>query len=322
MILINSLHLIACGPIPLTTAYKPTPNTQETELKNKILAKSISKSETQSPNHNPLQDEEDNKAPGSIKDSIFSNELKTKSANYSQPTPTVDTLLPDYITQLSPYFYADYIREHKDVISDNVNNTEIIDAELTLLLEKANQLYIDKRYPDVINLIEPYVIENDINIEQLSNILVNSYKIRAKYLISKAWLIDAEKLIGRAVNVQPNDKDLKRLLITISNFRKANNFYQTGIIALREGNKFSALKSFKRTVKLNPKHTMANDQVLTLSSTLSDSLHNKAVELYDEENIDEAIAHWKRAIKIKPAHTDAKNGLKRALKVQEKLNKH
>lgn len=184
----------------------------------------------------------------------------------------------------------------------------------------AKKYYDQGRFQSAIAVLEPRVQsqQNDFSSRDL---LVLTYTKYAFYLVDKANLLEAQTVLEKAVSIQPNNRRLKSQLNRIEKQRNADRLYSDGVRLLKAGNNEKALDSFHQAVKLQPNHELAKKQIAKLQTSVIESLHKKAMTLYTNQELDDAIMNWDKVLKINPKHELAKLYRQRAIELKERLDK-
>ncbi len=193
---------------------------------------------------------------------------------------------------------------------------KVVNVEYNL----AKKYYDQGRYQSAIAVLEPRVQAQKDDM-QSRDLLVLTYTKYAFNLVDKANLLEAQTVLEKAVVIQPENRQLKSQLDIIEKQRNADRHYSKGLESLKVGNKEQALDSFNQAIKLQPGHELAQKQVENLQANVIDNLHKKAMVLYSNQELDEAIMNWDKVLKLNPEHELAKLYRQRAVELKERLDK-
>jgi tetratricopeptide (TPR) repeat protein len=185
--------------------------------------------------------------------------------------------------------------------------------------EVAQKYYETGKYQEAIDILEKSIRQHPQDIES-RDLLVLTYTRYAETLTEKAELLEAQTMLEKALSMQPLNSKLQRQLEALEKRRKADQFYQIGMTALRAGDEDKAYGYFQKAIKLQPNHALAHKQIVSIKSDVINSYHKKALQLYSKQQLLEAVEYWDRVLEIDPNHEMAKLYRARALELQERLN--
>jgi len=170
----------------------------------------------------------------------------------------------------------------------------------------------------------------------------------------------AKRHLTRAVDLNPDNAEARRLLVQIDSGGKAGSgsgaepgktvvatpddpqgFYQVGLLLLRNGRMEEAREAFENLLRDNPRHTGANYHLgviaarqgrldaavqyfsLALETAPDDpQLHNNlGAVLAQQRRWDRAIHHFSEALRINPDDAKAKQNLSLARQLKESAQK-
>ncbi|TVQ36993.1 MAG: LysM domain-containing protein [Wenzhouxiangella sp.] len=106
---------------------------------------------------------------------------------------------------------------------------------------------------------------------------------------------------------------------TLVRQRRAGVLYAEGLNERQAGNLYLALSRFDEALELDPSLVAAVDAASVTRSELVSRLHEQAVSLYRNHQINDAIASWEEALQLDPTFEPAQVNLERARAVAERL---
>ncbi|MFV2057916.1 MAG: tetratricopeptide repeat protein [Thiohalomonadales bacterium] len=199
----------------------------------------------------------------------------------------------------------------KKSTSKNIKNPEYMIAK---------KYYDQGQYKSSIAVLEANIQNNKKDYDS-KDLLVMAYTKYAQFLEKQANLIEAQTVLVKAISMQPENKALQVQITRVNNQRKAEKAYQTGMKALSKGNEYEAYAAFENTLALAPNNEPARTQMTRLKSSVTKSLHDKAMTLYKNQDIKAAIGNWDRLLMIDPDHELARLYRGRAIELQKRLDK-
>ncbi len=185
--------------------------------------------------------------------------------------------------------------------------------------EVAQKYYEIGKYQLAIDILEKSIRQHPQDIES-RDLLVLTYTRYAETLTEKAELLEAQTMLEKALSMQPLNPKLQRQLEALEKRRKADQFYQIGMTALRAGDEDKAYHYFQKAIKLKSNHALARKQIVSIKSDVINSYHKKALQLYSKQQLLEAVENWDHVLEIDPSHELARLYRARALELQERLN--
>lgn len=203
--------------------------------------------------------------------------------------------------------------------SNNKQPEEAKDVKKSSQYEIAQKYYELGSYQEAIDILEKSTKQDPHDIES-RDLLVLTYTRYAETLTEKADLLEAQTILEKALSMQPKNAKLQRQLDELEKRRQADQFYQIGISALHAGNEDKAFSYFEKTLKLQPNHTLARKQIVSIKSDVINSYHKKALQLFTKQKLLEAVENWDHVLEIDPSHELARLYRARALELQERLN--
>jgi len=100
---------------------------------------------------------------------------------------------------------------------------------------------------------------------------------------------------------------------------KAHRLQDESVSLLSHGHTEQALARMDEALTVDPQLKPTNSQAATLRSQLLDSYHERAVVLYRDQQLDQAIALWNRVLAIAPDYEPAIAYRARALELKQRL---
>jgi len=268
-------------------------------------------------------------------DEYFKDKPVTKSF-ISQPGDTFSTLAAKYLDDpLEFYILARFnnLENSSELVAGKIIKIPSVlvakkpqkiprkpVAPVNVEYNLAKKYYSQGRYQSAIAVLEPRVQSQQSDIPS-RDLLVLTYTKYAFYLVDKANLLEAQTVLEKAVVIQPDNRKLKSQLYIIEKQRNADRFYSEGIKSLKAGNNEKALEFFNKVAKLQPNHELAKKQIVKLEASVIDNLHKKAMTLYSNQELDDAIMNWDKVLKLNPKHELAKLYRQRAIELKVRLDK-
>ena len=195
-----------------------------------------------------------------------------------------------------------------------------ISSENNLEYEIAKRYYDQGQYKSSIAVLEANIRNNRKDYKS-KDLLVVAYTKYAQFLEKQANLLEAQTVLRKAVDMQPNNKTLKAQMTRVNNQRQAEKEYQAGMTSLSKGKDYEAYLAFEETVALAPDNNMARSQLSRLKPSVTKTLHDKAMILYKNQKIKDAIGNWDRLLMIDPEHELARLYRGRAIELKKRLDK-
>lgn len=129
---------------------------------------------------------------------------------------------------------------------------------------------------------------------------------------------DARARLARARRQSPGDGSWTDWLAGMDKRVVVESAYRQGL-AQRERDPVAAARSFKRVLNADPGHARARNALSALRTETVPELHRRAVILYRNQQLDEAIELWEQALSIDPDFQPAQGYRARADELRRRL---
>ncbi|MHB1057509.1 MAG: LysM peptidoglycan-binding domain-containing protein [Rhodanobacter sp.] len=103
---------------------------------------------------------------------------------------------------------------------------------------------------------------------------------------------------------------------------KAGRLQDEGVALLGQGHTDQALARMDEALAADPRLKPTGAQAATLRTRLLDSYHERAIVLYRDQQLDQAIALWNRVLAIAPDYEPAVAYRARALELKQRLKQY
>jgi len=157
-------------------------------------------------------------------------------------------------------------------------------------------------------------------------VLVRCYGAYAETLANAGELEQAHELLLRALEREPEGStaatDLETRLVTIADQIEAKRLYEQGLQQVSADQLDRAYDSFTQALVYRPDDSEARRELDEIRPRLIDRLHKKAMLLYRQQKLDDAIALWDRVLEIDPGHELATLYRARAVELKSRLQQY
>jgi tetratricopeptide (TPR) repeat protein len=103
---------------------------------------------------------------------------------------------------------------------------------------------------------------------------------------------------------------------------KAHRLQDESVSLLEQGHKDQALARLGEALAIDPRLQPAGAEAAALRSQLLDSYHERAIVLYRDQQLDQAIVLWNRVLAIAPGYEPAVVYRARALELKQRLRQY
>lgn len=103
---------------------------------------------------------------------------------------------------------------------------------------------------------------------------------------------------------------------------KAHRLQDESVSLLEQGHKDQALARLGEALAIDPRLQPAGAEAAALRSQLLDSYHERAIVLYRDQQLDQAIVLWNRVLAIAPGYEPALVYRARALEIKQRLKQY
>ena len=185
--------------------------------------------------------------------------------------------------------------------------------------QSAKKYIKKKNYQLAISIVEQ-ATSRERNDKVFRELMISAYVGHTKYLISKKKYTVAKETITKASHIAPKRRIVMTLSKAVDRKILSNKHYQQGLDALKLSDNKKALQEFTHVLAIDNNNKKARQQVAQLTQRLTTSLHEKAMELYDGQMLDEAIAVWEDLLRIDPGHQSAKDYIKKSIAIKKRMS--
>jgi len=180
-------------------------------------------------------------------------------------------------------------------------------------------------YREAIDLLESLPDGSQEN-GQAHAVWVDCYGAYADTLTKAGNLEQAHELLLRALEQEPEGSpaatDFETRLVTIADRIEAERLYEQGRQQIAADQLDRAYESFTQALVYAPDHSQAKSELEQLRPLLIDRLHKKAMLLYRQQKLDDAIALWDHVLEIDPDHELATLYRARAVEMKTRLERY
>lgn len=204
-----------------------------------------------------------------------------------------------------------------------VSAPESVSKQPDPVYTKAKKLYDEAKYQAAIALLEEEAgdLDSQFKSPQTQQLLVNAYSKLADSFRKGNQLNDAQKMLQKAVILQPTNATLTKGLKEVANEVEAERYYQSGVKSLDSGAPDKAQEAFVETLKRNPRHALAKQKLEAMKVDVVETYYKNAMAAYRRQELATAIAGFDRVIELDPNHENAKLYRARSIELKLKLEK-
>jgi len=185
-------------------------------------------------------------------------------------------------------------------------------------LAVARQLFDAGNYAVAISTLEGILADEPGNSDAQS-LLVKALRTQAKRKIQADKLEDAKDLLEKALNLAPTDDDLLTQLTNVDDQLEARALYESGKSLAAKKQYEQAYDALSQALIYDPDLKDAARLQGEIKDKLIEQYHRKAMSLFREQRLDDAISYWDKVLKLDPANTLAPGYRARALELKQKL---
>ncbi len=185
-------------------------------------------------------------------------------------------------------------------------------------LAVARQLFDAGNYAVAISTLEGILAEEPDNTDAQA-LQVKALRAQAERKVRANKLEDAKTLLEKALDLAPTDDDLLTQLTNIDDQLEAKALYDTGKSLAARKNYEQAYDALSQALIYDPDLQDAARLQGEIKGKLIEQYHRKAMNLFREQRLDDAISYWDKVLKLDPANTLAPGYRARALELKQKL---
>lgn len=219
------------------------------------------------------------------------------------------------------------------------------------LLQKAQVLYENEQYGDIIELLKDDVVEFHQSADLYAEKALSYFRLGINDLcnesIEKALHLDSENALayflhnGIHTSLDEYDKRFIHFLKSINiNPIDVDEYCELGYIYNQRNEHEKGIKCYQKAIEINQRQVQANTQLLSAAQQQKDYVKayeylNKTIDLNHKEanaytglayiyfelrDYNESIRHFEKALQLAPSNSDAKDGLESVLQQKEEEN--
>ncbi len=185
-------------------------------------------------------------------------------------------------------------------------------------LAVARQLFDAGNYAVAISTLEG-ILDDEPSNSDAQSLLVKALRTQAKRKVQANKLEDAKNLLEKALNLAPTDDDLLTQLTNVDDQLEAEALYENGKSLAAKKHYEQAYDALSQALIYDPDLKDAARLQGKVKGKLIEQYHRKAMSLFREQRLDDAISYWDKVLKLDPANTLAPGYRARALELKQKL---
>lgn len=187
------------------------------------------------------------------------------------------------------------------------------------LIKKAQALLADKKYIEAIDLLQ----DNNkiLSSNKIKTLLSNAYFGKGEQLESQGHLKRALSFYKKSLNYA-NDPGIKAHTQQLSAKIASENQLRLAKLFEKSGQLEAAYEKVNASLLLTPDSDDAKASKYRIQQALVDSYHQQALDFFNEQKLEDALATWNKALTIEPKHLLSKSYRQRCLDIlsrQEEL---
>ena len=190
-------------------------------------------------------------------------------------------------------------------------------TELSSAYVSAKDAYQAGNYDDAIALLEEEMKHTPQ--ARSKQLLLHSYVAQSERLAADGQLLAGRTLLEKAVVLEPSDDDVSAKLAVLQDRIQAERLYEQGVAQAASEQFDRAYESFTQALTFRPDHALAKEQREKMRADVVDQYHRKAMSLYRQQELQEAIELWDKVLAIDSEHESAQLYRTRALELQQRL---
>jgi tetratricopeptide (TPR) repeat protein len=159
------------------------------------------------------------------------------------------------------------------------------------------------------------------HIKALQSLQIEYYSEYADLLILRNDLDQARNVLEKVVLLDASNEQAIKNLIKVEDKLEAKKLYRLGSDLLSAGEVEDAYQKFTQSLTYNPENIQVKQAQLACRDKLTDGYHRRAMRLFRQQELDEAIILWDKILLLDPDHPLAPGYRARAMEMQQKLEK-
>jgi tetratricopeptide (TPR) repeat protein len=150
---------------------------------------------------------------------------------------------------------------------------------------------------------------------------IKGYYVKAMEMHKGGELKEAIKELKKILKLDSKHKKTKDFLVKIRAELKAKltkQYYEKGVVLYKEGKLEEAIVSFKKALKLTPRHEKAKDDLEKAELKLkqkkeaaANKYYEEGLEAYNKGKTEKATQLWNKALEFVPEHSKTRSALQR-----------
>ena len=190
------------------------------------------------------------------------------------------------------------------------------------LLTRAQGLFDGGSYDQAIGLLESQPVEDLNGDAALTALLLDSYRAQGRALIDQRRWGEANTVLNRARERFVGEPGIVDLLTDVQDKSEAERYYKRALDEYDKGeldNQYAALRTMKDATILDPGNRTYADFKRQLQREIAASLHRKAIEHFQRQELNEAKAIWAKVLEVDPDNRFAPGYLERVDEILRRL---
>ncbi len=159
------------------------------------------------------------------------------------------------------------------------------------------------------------------HIKALQSLQLDYYREYADLLIQENDLDRARGVLEKVVLLDASDEQAIKNLIQVEDRLEAKKLFRLGSDLLSGGQLEDAYQKFTQSLTYDPANAQVKQAQLACRNRLTDGYHRKAMRLFRQQELDEAITLWDKILLLDPDHPLAPGYRARAMEMRQKLEK-
>ncbi|MDX1694986.1 MAG: tetratricopeptide repeat protein [Ketobacteraceae bacterium] len=184
-------------------------------------------------------------------------------------------------------------------------------------LKKAEALLNSQQYVEVINLLEPRVQNNGAGDKALA-LIEQAYAGEAARLATEGELKPAKLLYRKAARVAGDSSAYDARIAGLSDQIKARDLQRLASLHLKSGQLDIAMENIRESLELVPDSNVSKSLYQRIKAGQVNAYHARALELFNDDRFEEALALWDAALELDPTHLLSKTYQERCKAVLER----
>ena len=171
-----------------------------------------------------------------------------------------------------------------------------------------------------ISKLESMITAEPVN-EEARALLVQGYRELANQKMNAGKPLEASGLLEKALLLAPNNDGLLTQLTAIEDYQEARSLLEAGRSLADRKEYEQAYEALFQALIYDPELSEAVNLQNEIRPRLVDQYHRRAMTLFHEQHLDEAIRYWDKVLGLDPNNALAPGYRARALELKQRLQK-